>query len=134
MNSFSRKLGVILVIIFLQSSLGTNAALKDFSNVSTKTFSQNGYYKLPDGMMIQWGNSPSGTQRNVYLPTSFYDINYSVVTNEYTVGGQLAQVFSIHIMSTYKSYFVVKGRFHSADNSSGDTYCNFFWIAIGRWK
>lgn len=37
----------------LLSTLGTNAALKDFSNVSTKNLSQNGYYKLPDGLMIQ---------------------------------------------------------------------------------
>lgn len=85
-------------------------------------------------MMIQWGNSNSGTQRNVYFPASFYDTNYSLVTNEYTAGGQLAQVFSIHIMFIYKSYFTIKGRFHSADGGSGDTSCAFFWIAIGRWK
>lgn len=54
MNNLSRKIVVIIIGLFLQSSLGTNAALKDFSNVSTKTFSQNGYYKLPDGLMIQW--------------------------------------------------------------------------------
>lgn len=54
-NCFSRKLGAILVIIFLQSSLGTNCALKDFSNVTTKDLGQNGYYKLPDGLLIQWG-------------------------------------------------------------------------------
>ncbi|KAB4766102.1 hypothetical protein GAH00_01085 [Bacteroides thetaiotaomicron] len=59
MNCFSRKLRIILVIIFLQSSLGTNAALKDFSNVVTRNLGQNGYYKLPDGLMIQWGNLAS---------------------------------------------------------------------------
>lgn len=30
-------------------------AAKDLSNVTlTKTFSQNGYYKAPDGLMFQW--------------------------------------------------------------------------------
>ena len=118
----------------LLSTLGTNAALKDFSNVSTKSLSKNGYYKLPDGLMIQWGISDSGTQRNVYFPNSFYDTNYSLVTNEYTNGGQLAQVFSIHIMYVYKSYFTVKGRFSAESGISGDTTCAFFWLAIGRWK
>ena len=39
-------------------------AAKDLSNVTlTKTFSQNGYYKAPDGLMFQWGRlgtAPSG--------------------------------------------------------------------------
>lgn len=134
MIKFSRKIVLLLVILFAQSSLGTNAALKDFSNVSTKSLSKNGYYKLPDGLMIQWGISDSGTQRNVYFPNSFYDTNYSLVTNEYTNGGQLAQVFSIHIMYVYKSYFTVKGRFSAESGISGDTTCAFFWLAIGRWK
>lgn len=53
-------------------------AAKDLSNVTlTKTFSQNGYYKAPDGLMFQWGRlgtAPSGTSylsRYVTFPTSF---------------------------------------------------------------
>ena len=57
MSRFSRNLVLLLVTIIWQSSLGTNAALKDFSNVTTKSLSQNGYYKLPDGLIIQWGYS-----------------------------------------------------------------------------
>lgn len=37
------------------SSLGTTYAKSDFSNVGTKSLGQNGYYKFPDGLMIQWG-------------------------------------------------------------------------------
>ena len=73
MKDFSRKVVIVLIVIFAQSSLGTNAALKDFSNVSTKSLSQNGYYKLPDGLMIQWGLSDvAGSSRTIYLPVSFY--------------------------------------------------------------
>lgn len=54
MNSISRKLVLLFALIIWQSSLGTNYALKDFSNVTTKNLGQNGYYKLPDGLMIQW--------------------------------------------------------------------------------
>ena len=80
MDRFSRKLVLLLLLVIWQSSLGTNAALKDFSNVSTKSFSQNGYYKLPDGLMIQWGvGGKIGDVKTIYLPASFYDTAYNVV-------------------------------------------------------
>lgn len=53
--NFSRNIVLIFAVIIWQSSLGTNCALKDFSNVTTKDLGQNGYYKLPDGLLIQWG-------------------------------------------------------------------------------
>lgn len=80
MNNLSRKIVVIIIGLFLQSSLGTNAALKDFSNVSTKDLGQNGYYKLPDGLLIQWGTGGNGVNQIVYFPTSFYNTSYVVVT------------------------------------------------------
>ena len=41
--------------------------MKDFSNVSTKNFAQNGYYKLPDGLLIQWGTGGSGVNQIVRI-------------------------------------------------------------------
>ena len=73
MDRFSRKLVLLLLLVIWQSSLGTNAALKDFSNVTTKSLSQNGYYKLPDGLLIQWGTGGNGVNQIVYFPTSFYN-------------------------------------------------------------
>lgn len=70
MDRFSRKLVLLLLLVIWQSSLGTNAALKDFSNVTTKSLSQNGYYKLPDGLLIQWGTGGNGVNQIVYFPTS----------------------------------------------------------------
>ena len=73
-----KKIVFILSIAghFYISSLGTNAALKDFSNVVTRNLGQNGYYKLPDGLMIQWGNLASSYRnRSIYLPTSFMITN-----------------------------------------------------------
>ena len=62
------------------SSLGTNYAKADFSNVITKSLGQNGYYKFPDGLMIQWGySSTSGIGKTVYFNTTFYDSNYTVL-------------------------------------------------------
>lgn len=107
MNCFSRKLRIILVIIFLQSSLGTNAALKDFSNVVTRNLGQNGYYKLPDGLMIQWGNLASSYRnRSIYLPTSFYDNKYIAIVGVYDSTVDSISVVSCKIKTQYTTYFV----------------------------
>ena len=77
--NFSRNIVLIFAVIIWQSSLGTNAALKDFSNVSTKSLSQNGYYKLPDGLMIQWGYVTGvATIKTIYLNSSFLNSDYII--------------------------------------------------------
>ena len=126
MNCFSRKLRIILVIIFLQSSLGTNAALKDFSNVSTKSLSQNGYYKLPDGLLIQWGTGGNGVNQIVYFPTSFYNTSYVVVTTAISsVMNSIVKMINGKNISYFKVYSV------GPTIEAGEI---FGWIAIGRWK
>ncbi len=134
MYNFSRKLVVFFIIFFAQSSLGTNAALKDFSNVSTKNLSQNGYYKLPDGLMIQWGySSSSGRNKTIYLPTSFYDTNYSVlVTMKRTVDDTTN--YTGDVWTQNKSSFLMFGLYHSTDVNNGAFWGGFNWFAIGRWK
>ena len=57
MKYFSRKLVAILVLIIWLSSLGTTYAKADLSNVITKSLGLNGYYKFPDGLLMQWGYS-----------------------------------------------------------------------------
>lgn len=56
MNCFSRKLRIILVIIFLQSSLGTNAI-----QVNSQSLGQNGYVKYSNGLLMQWGTRAGAT-------------------------------------------------------------------------
>lgn len=59
-------------------------AAKDLSNVSLgKLFSNNGYYKAPDGLLLQWGYNTGGDSTGtitIYFPTTFYAVPYSVVT------------------------------------------------------
>ena len=115
------------------SPLGTNAALKDFSNVTTQNLGQNGYCKFPNGLLIQWGFSGITGYNTIYFPTSFYDSNYSLTANERILSAQ-AIVYSIHLLDMYTSYFTVRGRYHTAGGTSGDMNDRFCWIAIGRWK
>lgn len=136
MDRFSRKLVLLLLLVIWQSSLGTNAALKDFSNVSTKSFSQNGYYKLPDGLMIQWGvGGKIGDVKTIYLPASFYDTAYNVVACS---GFELISevvVSAVMVYNKNKSNFTVVQR-HASNDRNGvyTTGYPFNWFAIGRWK
>lgn len=116
------------------SSLGTNAALKDFSNVTTKSLGQNGYYKFPDGLMIQWGYQGTSGSGNItiYLPTSFYDTNYSIGTT-FEVTSSEPSIHVVMFYSKQKTYYSVRRRFGNS-SEEGDTGRGFTWIAIGRWK
>lgn len=126
MYNFSRKLVVFFIIVFAQSSLGTNAALKDFSNVSIKNLSQNGYYKLPDGLLIQWGTGGNGVNQIVYFPTSFYNTSYVVVTTAISsVMNSIVKMINGKNISYFKVYSV------GPTIEAGEI---FGWIAIGRWK
>ena len=110
----------------LLSSLGTNAALKDFSNVSTKDLGQNGYYKLPDGLLIQWGTGGNGVNQIVYFPTSFYNTSYVVVTTAISsVMNSIVKMINGKNISYFKVYSV------GPTIEAGEI---FGWIAIGRWK
>ena len=134
MRDFSRKVVVVLIVIFAQSSLGTNAALKDFSNVSTKSLSQNGYYKLPDGLMIQWGKKAGGSsyQGTITLPLSFHDDYYSLTCS--ALKGNLIDLSSwvVNYLNKTKSSFNYICTYAAEGN--GTSNAEFHWIAIGRWK
>lgn len=134
MKDLSRKIVIVLIVCFSQSSLGTNAALKDFSNVSTKSLSQNGYYKLPDGLMIQWGySSSSGRNKTIYLPASFYDTNYSVIITMRR-GTDDTTNLTGDVWTQLKSSFLMFGLYHSTDTNNGAYWAGFNWFAVGRWK
>ena len=132
MNCFSRKLVVILVIIFLQSSLGTNAALKDFSNVTTKSLLKNGYYKFPDGLLIQWGETNGGANKSIYLATSYYNGDYVVLTT--SVDGNQTLVINHNVIARYNSYFKITSTYLNNGSGTGIATTGVLYITIGRWK
>lgn len=135
MNRLSSKIVLILIVVFAQSSLGTNAALKDFSNVTTKSLSQNGYYKLPDGLLIQWGQQfgSTATTVTIYLPTSFYDTNYiihgCIIKDAYDGNVYTATPLINPTISNFKM-----DRNFSSSSVTGVSKAKYSWIAIGRWK
>lgn len=112
------------------SSLGTNYAKSDFSNVTTKNLGQSGYYKLPDGLMIQWGYASAATGgQTIYFPTSFKDTNYSIVTNTITTKADLSVAIVKTIRAKNTSSVTIVSL--QAASVAGEPWN---WIAIGRWK
>lgn len=114
-------------------------AAKDLSNVTlTKTFSQNGYYKAPDGLMFQWGRlgtAPSGTSyssRSVRFPTSFTATPFAVLITIEGQGNDTVEAGGVTDITV--SGFYIKPRYIRDGGDQGNSGMAFQWIAIGRWK
>lgn len=111
-----------------------NLAKADLSNAMTVNLNRNGYAKFNNGLLIQWGySSSSGRNKTIYLPTSFYDTNYSVlVTMKRTVDDTTN--YTGDVWTQNKSSFLMFGLYHSTDTNNGAFWGGFNWFAIGRWK
>ena len=114
-------------------------AAKDLSNVTlTKTFSQNGYYKAPDGLMFQWGRlgtAPSGTSylsRYVTFPTSFTATHFAVLITIEGQGDDTVEAGGVTDITV--SGFYIKPRYIRDGGDQGNSGMAFQWMAIGRWK
>ena len=115
------------------STLGTNFAKSDFSNVITKSLSQNGYYKFPDGLLIQWGYFSGGVSnaQSIRFPLSFkscFSLAFSSTTDNTN-----NSIWSVNYAAIYASYFTVYRRYADAGTIANSSQ-SFRWIAIGTWK
>ena len=108
---------------------GTNAWTKapasDVVNsiVTTTGISKerNGYVKLGNGIIIQWGNHNRGSSNTVTLPTAFTSTNYSV-----TFSGEGYQRYGWSTSKTTTTF-----SFNSADDASQNNDGITQWIAVG---
>lgn len=107
--------------------------------------SGDGYCKMPDGTLIQWGNTAltaTGTMTQIgssgiyfalfYLsfPIPFIDTDYTVNgTTRYSTGHAVplgAMPYSASQVALYAYDFYAR--------SNNDGQRRFFWQAVGRWK
>lgn len=116
-----------------------NKAAKDLSNVTlTKTFSQNGYYKAPDGLMFQWGRlgpALSGTSyssRSVIFPHAFKATPFAVLISIEGQGDDTVEAGGVYNISI--SGFYIKPRYIRDGGDQGNSGMAFQWMAIGRWE
>lgn len=117
-----------------EKSTWNNKAAKDLSNVSlTKLFSENGYYKAPDGLMFQWGifnGVANSTGATVYFPTAFAYTPYSCVITPKNGADKTVVMGRVYTMTS--SYFKATTVWATSGSNWGAEI--YYWLAIGRWK
>lgn len=133
MNIFSRKIVVFFIIVFVQSSLGTNAVL-----LSGQSLGQNGYVKYSNGLLIQWGTRAGATNGaiNLYFPVSFLNTNYNIYFTGAINNTSESFIYApgYDLNGKYTSYCKVLTRGINSTPAIVWTGWNFTWFAIGRWK
>ena len=112
-------------------------AAKDLSNVTlTKLFSDNGYYKAPDGLMFQWGSFTANGNKSgktVYFPTTFAYTPYAVLNTPIQASDSPATVAVAFVLNYTTAYFTAKGVWANS-GSQGYGQESYRYIAVGRWK
>lgn len=116
------------------NELNSGKAKTDLSNVTlNKSLSGNGYYKAPDGLLIQWGIA-NGGKTTIYFPTTFYSVFSFTATPYYNTSDNT-------VISTMWSYLStssasIKTVWVDAANSGWTTSASekVYWVAIGTWK
>jgi hypothetical protein len=117
------------------TTLATSESIKAYVNGSS-TQSSDGYVKLPNGIIIQWGSlTPSDYGTDVTLPIAFPNNCWNVQT---TIGGPFTD-------STYTDNSLIWGGFPKDGdlskivimsnlriNDTVVTYQKMFWQAIGN--
>ena len=105
---------------------------------SAHNFSQNGYQKFNNGLMIQWGYTQGagpGRGKTVYMPTSFINSTYNVQSAGILQNTNERIVYSPSVYTKGTSYFTIYTRYIVQGSANVETTTwNFEWIAIGRWK
>jgi hypothetical protein len=95
----------------------------------TNSLDTNGYQKLPNGLIIQWGEETSGTSGSVDItfPLAFPNNCYSLVGVIVSDNTDYQYTFTIKTLTTSKA------TINKVHNDSGEaTSHNVYWISIGN--
>lgn len=114
------------------SSLGTKAILSEAQN-----FGQNGYQKLSNGLLFQWGTNtgtPNGSLKYLNLNISFYDTNYSIQFAGLSDSNNEKIVYAPMVVTKNVGNVTLLTRYIAEGGGINTTAWRFNWFAIGRWK
>ncbi|RGR94092.1 hypothetical protein DWY18_11065 [Bacteroides thetaiotaomicron] len=103
--------------------------------MSTKSLSQNGYYKLPDGLMIQWGYvTGAATIKTIYLNSSFLNSDYIISGIGVYYNTSESVVIAPILVSKTTSSIRMCIRYSADSGGGGYSPWPYYWFAVGRWK
>ncbi|AQS61803.1 hypothetical protein AGRHK599_LOCUS1193 [Rhizobium rhizogenes] len=94
--------------------------------------SANGWVKLPNGLIIQWGQGSAGSgTATIAFPMAFPNACYGVTLGTEISNTTAAELYTTHVSSKTLTNFVLNGRFVVGGSvGAGGVPANF--IAIGR--
>lgn len=103
---------------------------------SAHNFSQNGYQKFNNGLMIQWGyvgGSATASYR-VTMPMSFYNTTYNVfaTVNKPSSDNSIYSASPLATSKTVSAFYI--NRNYASGGSTGLSQESWQWFAVGRWK
>jgi hypothetical protein len=118
---------------FVNAGLGVGEVI-DWNSGSN--FSQNGYQKFSNGLMLQWGRvgGSSTASYSVTMPTSFYNTEYKIFATVYKPSSDSAVYSSspLAINKTVSRFYL--NRNYASGGTTGLSQESWDWFAIGRWK
>ncbi len=105
-------------------------ALSDFTGTN-QNISNNGYQKMPGGVIIQWGLAPSTTQGELgtnIFPVAFPGSCLSVILTDFALIQNLSVIWGVSLLN--KNYFNYYWSIGASGIESSPTRTPFY-IAIG---
>ena len=99
-----------------------------------RSLSQDGYQKLPGGLILQWGraeaaSAASSTATTVTFPLAFPSGCYIATASlsNYSHGAGIYSTSSLMISNVGSASFVI----NRSNNANGDSFKTYYWFAIG---
>ena len=99
-----------------------------------RSLSQDGYQKLPGGLILQWGraeaaSAASSTATTVTFPLAFPSGCYIATASlsNYSNGAGIYSTSSLMISNVGSASFVI----NRSNNANGDSFKTYYWFAIG---
>jgi hypothetical protein len=99
-----------------------------------RSLSQDGYQKLPGGLILQWGraeaaSAASSTATTVTFPLAFPSGCYIATASlsNYSNGAGIFGTSSLMISNVGSASFVI----NRSNNGNGDSFKTYYWFAIG---
>lgn len=114
----------------LKELIDSKSSQDDF----TQSFAQNGYCKLPNGLMMQWGYyhldaNPNDTEHRVSFPTPFDRACFSLIGTRVAIAGNTHEGDGgmLVIAFNQNEFRVALQNFNATSNAVR----GFYWQAIG---
>lgn len=91
----------------------------------------NGWFRLDNGFIIQWGAANLAGDGWVYFPVAFPNWCSSVTANTYTTSSPASEIKAVHIHLVQNNAFYIQPRYATSGGGYGVATQLVLWMAVG---